>query len=140
MLASHVHCRNVGDGPVDELHGFREINAVTLAVADMVRSVAFYSDLGFPVVDGGEGTPFTTLQAGRSYVNLQLVERYVAPGEVWGRVIFWVDDVDAVYARALAGGHHPEFAPTDAPWGERYFHLRDPDGHELSFARRLAGD
>ena len=25
----------------------------------------------------------------------------------------------------------------DAPWGERYFHVRDPDGHELSFARLL---
>jgi uncharacterized glyoxalase superfamily protein PhnB len=27
--------------------------------------------------------------------------------------------------------------PADAPWGERYFQLRDRDGHELSFARRL---
>jgi len=27
--------------------------------------------------------------------------------------------------------------PADAPWGERYFHILDPDGHELSFARRL---
>ena len=31
----------------------------------------------------------------------------------------------------------PAPAPTDAPWGERYFHLRDPDGHELSFAKLL---
>jgi len=28
-------------------------------------------------------------------------------------------------------------SPDDAPWGERYFHIRDPDGHELSFARPL---
>jgi uncharacterized glyoxalase superfamily protein PhnB len=28
-------------------------------------------------------------------------------------------------------------APSDAPWGERYFHVTDPDGHELSFARPL---
>ena len=28
--------------------------------------------------------------------------------------------------------------PRDAEWGERYFHLTDPDGHELSFARPLA--
>ncbi|MGH8701888.1 MAG: VOC family protein, partial [Burkholderiales bacterium] len=27
--------------------------------------------------------------------------------------------------------------PADAPWGERYFHISDPDGHELSFARPL---
>jgi len=28
-------------------------------------------------------------------------------------------------------------APQDASWGERYFHMLDPDGHELSFARPL---
>src|SRR5438128_550362 len=27
--------------------------------------------------------------------------------------------------------------PRDAEWGERFFHLADPDGHELSFARPL---
>ena len=134
-MSSHVHCRPVGQ----DSSGFREINAVTLAVGDMDRAVAFYTDLGFPLVVGGEGTPFTTLRAGRSFVNLQLVEGWRAPAsaDVWGRVIFWVDDVDAVHERALAHGLRPEFAPTDAPWGERYFHLRDPDGHELSFARRL---
>jgi catechol 2,3-dioxygenase-like lactoylglutathione lyase family enzyme len=116
--------------------GFEEINAVTLAVADMDRSVAFYTDLGFPVVAGGAGTPFTTLRAGRSFLNLQLVEGF-GPVGVWGRVIVWVADVDALHGRAVAAGHRPESAPEDAPWRERYFHLRDPDGHELSFARRL---
>jgi uncharacterized glyoxalase superfamily protein PhnB len=53
-------------------------------------------------------------------------------------VIFWVADVDEMHARARRAGYSPEAAPTDAPWGERYFHLRDPDGHELSFARPLA--
>jgi uncharacterized glyoxalase superfamily protein PhnB len=57
---------------------------------------------------------------------------------IWGRVIFWVADVDAMYDRALEEGYAPETRPADAPWGERYFHLRDPDGHELSFARPLA--
>jgi hypothetical protein len=27
--------------------------------------------------------------------------------------------------------------PRDASWGERYFHMLDEDGHELSFARQL---
>jgi uncharacterized glyoxalase superfamily protein PhnB len=52
-------------------------------------------------------------------------------------VIFHVEDVDAVYDRALEHGLHPEAAPRDAEWGERYFHISDPDGHELSFARLL---
>jgi uncharacterized glyoxalase superfamily protein PhnB len=29
-------------------------------------------------------------------------------------------------------------APADAIWGERYFHITDPDGHEISFAMLLA--
>jgi uncharacterized glyoxalase superfamily protein PhnB len=33
-------------------------------------------------------------------------------------------------------GFHPD-SPQDASWGERYFHLADPDGHELSFARPI---
>ena len=34
-------------------------------------------------------------------------------------------------------GFHPD-SPQDASWGERYFHLPDPDGHELSFARPIS--
>jgi uncharacterized glyoxalase superfamily protein PhnB len=54
-----------------------------------------------------------------------------------GRVIFYVTDVDALYERALAAGYQPATVPRDAEWGERFFHLVDPDGHELSFARLL---
>ena len=52
-------------------------------------------------------------------------------------IIFYVADVDALYDRALAAGSQPVTAPRDAEWGERFFHLIDPDGHELSFARPL---
>jgi uncharacterized glyoxalase superfamily protein PhnB len=50
-------------------------------------------------------------------------------------VVFWVDDVDAMYRRALAAGFTPETSPADASWGERYFHIRDASG--VSFARPL---
>ena len=52
-------------------------------------------------------------------------------------MIFHVADVDAFRGRALAAGCRPSTAPRDAEWGERFFHLSDPDGHELSFARPL---
>ena len=52
-------------------------------------------------------------------------------------MIFHVADVDALYGRALAAGRRPAAAPRDAGWGERFLHLTDPDGHELSFARPL---
>ena len=114
------------------------ISAVTLAVSDMATSVAFYGDLGFALRYGGADQPFTSFVVGAGFLNLQLDPDHAPVAAIWGRVIFWVDDVDAVHARAVAAGHHPATSPADAPWGERYFHLRDPDGHELSFARPLA--
>ena len=112
------------------------ISAITLATHDMQRAVRFYSALGFELLYGGEASSFTSLRAGAGYLNL-----IAAPDEKrwswWGRVIFHVDDVDALYERALAAGHEPSTRPRDAEWGERYFHLSDPDGHELSFARPL---
>ncbi len=118
------------------------ISAVTLLTADMAASVAFYAGLGFRVVVGGPDAAFTTFRSGGSeavpnFVNVQLDPAHDPTTPIWGRVIFWVDDVDAVHARAIAAGFPPEMAPSDAPWGERYFHLRDPDGHELSFARPI---
>jgi catechol 2,3-dioxygenase-like lactoylglutathione lyase family enzyme len=54
----------------------------------------------------------------------------------WGRMIFYVPDVDAMWVYLEGKGFHPE-SPRDASWGERYFHMADPDGHELSFARPI---
>jgi catechol 2,3-dioxygenase-like lactoylglutathione lyase family enzyme len=112
------------------------ISAVTLSTDDMARAVGFYRTLGFSLRSGGERSSFTSLHAGSGYLNLMA---RCAEGRQsgWGRVIFYVSDVDAFYARAVAAGFRPETAPTDAPWGERFFHLTDPDGHELSFARPL---
>jgi catechol 2,3-dioxygenase-like lactoylglutathione lyase family enzyme len=103
----------------------------------MPGAVRFYRALGFTVRYGGENAAFTSFHAGPSYLNL-----IAMPPERrwswWGRVIFHVADVDAVYRQALAQGLAPEFAPMDADWGERYFHITDPDGHEISFAKPLA--
>jgi catechol 2,3-dioxygenase-like lactoylglutathione lyase family enzyme len=114
-----------------------QISAVTLVTADMARAYAFYTALGFVVRYGAADAAFTSFVVGRGFLNLQLDPAHEPGRRVWGRVIFWVDDVDAVHDRALAAGLRPEDEPADAPWGERYFHLRDPDGHELSFARPL---
>ena len=54
-------------------------------------------------------------------------------------MIFHVDDVDSMCEAALAAGYPPDLPPSDAPWGERYLHIADPDGHELGFAKRRAG-
>jgi catechol 2,3-dioxygenase-like lactoylglutathione lyase family enzyme len=129
---------------LDAVEGDREpveaISAVTLRTSDMGASVAFYRAMGFQLLYGGPGAPFTSFRAGPGYLNLQADHAAPATGANWGRVVLWVDDVDRAYRRALDSGLTPEAAPADAEWGERYFHLRDPDGHELSFARPSRDD
>jgi catechol 2,3-dioxygenase-like lactoylglutathione lyase family enzyme len=111
------------------------ISAVTLATTDMAKAMAFYTALGFEIAHGNAG--FTSFRIGDGYLNLALRDGYVA-GPTWGRVIFYVADVDRVYETALEAGLEPDTQPRDAEWQERYFHILDPDGHELSFARPLA--
>jgi catechol 2,3-dioxygenase-like lactoylglutathione lyase family enzyme len=112
------------------------ISAVTLAVRDMARAVDFYgAKVGLELLYGGATASFTSFRVGDAYLNLLLAPE--GGWTWWGRVIFHVDDVDALYRRLVDMGVTPSTIPEDAPWGERYFHINDPDGHEVSFARPL---
>jgi catechol 2,3-dioxygenase-like lactoylglutathione lyase family enzyme len=113
-----------------------KISAVTLTVASMRNSVRFYRDvLGMEIIYGGEDDCFSSLRTkDERGPILNLEQGRSVPG--WGRLIFYVADVDAICAYLREKGFHPE-SPRDASRGERYFHMPDPDGHELSFARPL---
>ena len=113
----------------------QRISAVTFAVRNMARSVVFYRDqVGLTLLYGGETAEFTSFQVGDNYLNIMLNAAEIS---WWGRTIFYVDDVDALHRKLVNLGLSTDTAPQDASWGERYFHITDPDGHELSFARRL---
>ena len=118
--------------------GIRSISAVTFVTSDMARAVRFYESLGFSLAYGGETDAFTSFRIGEGHLNLARANDQ-PPSTGGVRVIFYVDDVDAMYAHVLLQGLAPEAPPRDAAWGERYFHLTDPDGHALSFARPLRG-
>ncbi len=109
------------------------ISALTLATHDMSRSVRFYTALGFEISYGGTTAAFTSFRVGAQHLNV-IADAEDRRWSWWGRVVFYVDDVDAFHANASARGLAPEAPPRDAEWGERYFHIVDPDGHELSFA------
>jgi uncharacterized glyoxalase superfamily protein PhnB len=89
--------------------------------------------MGFEIIHGGDDAAFTSFRAGIGFLNLvaQPAER---KWSWWGRVTLYHSDVDSLHARVIAAGYRPDTAPRDATWGERFFHLTDPDGHELSFA------
>ena len=109
------------------------ISAITLATHDMARAVRFYRALGFEIIYGGDAAGFTSFRAGRGYLNL-IAQSPETQWSWWGRVIFYHSDVDALHAAIVKAGYCPSTAPRDAEWGERFFHITDPDGHELSFA------
>lgn len=111
------------------------ISAVTLATSDMASAVHFYQMLGFVLKSGGPSNTFTSFSLGDSSLNLAATTHRSI--HWWGRLIFYVSDVDGLYQKALYAGLKPKFSPRDGAWGERYFHINDMDGHELSFAKPL---
>lgn len=124
---------NKAGSSIEQCRDDRGISAITLATHNMSRAVRFYRILGFEVVYGGDDAAFTSFRAGTNYLNLiaQPAERNWS---WWGRVIFYHSDVDSLHASVVAAGYRPDTAPRNGEWGERFFHLTDPDGHELSFA------
>ena len=117
-----------------------KISAVTLLVSDMSKSVEFYSKIpNFKMVFGGHDKEFTSFlieDKTKSYLNLKLNETRSTD---FGRIIFYVDNVDELLAymqddQTISGLGKLESKPLDASWGERFFHVLDPDGYKLSFA------
>ena len=113
-----------------------KISAITLTVANMRRSVCFYRDvLGMEVIYGGEEGCFSSLRTKDAQDPIFNLEQGHSVTK-WGRLIFYVADVDQFWTYLQGKGFQPA-SPQDASWGERYFHMPDPDGHELSFAHPL---
>ena len=127
-------------GALETVEIIESISAVTFVTQDMATATSFYTALGFDLARGGGKSNFSTFRAGLQYLNLSVEiqsERKISNQALWGRAIFYVSDVDEIYRRAKRADLKPSFAPKDASWGERYFHISDPDGNELSFARRI---
>ena len=123
-----------------------KISAVTLLVSNMKRSVDFYSKIpDFKIVYGGSEAQFTSFlidNAVKSYLNLKLNKTHSTD---FGRIIFYTDDVDELFAymqddKIISELGKFESKPEDAVWGERFFHMLDPDGYKLSFATPLGDE
>jgi catechol 2,3-dioxygenase-like lactoylglutathione lyase family enzyme len=141
------------------------ISAITLKVKDMEKSCLLYSKIpGFMLTYGGERSDsFTTFKVGKgnnaAYLNLELIgydgsyddDFYnksntlgkIKGSEDFGRIIFHAEDVDQLYSYMKNNDYISksivfENEPMNAPWGERFFHIREPNGYQLSFAQPLS--
>jgi catechol 2,3-dioxygenase-like lactoylglutathione lyase family enzyme len=143
------------------------ISAITLRVKDMEKSCTLYSKIpGFSLTYGGKASDrFTTFEIGKgskttTYLNLESIEkeeeekdssdfykksnlgRKMKGSEDFGRIIFHSENVDKLFSYMKQDEYISksivfENEPTNAPWGERFFHIREPNGYQLSFAQPL---
>jgi catechol 2,3-dioxygenase-like lactoylglutathione lyase family enzyme len=117
------------------------LDLIGLVVEDMGRSLAFYRELGLDIPGDGDGQPHveTTLPGGvRLAWDTQETIRSFDPewqpanGGPQIGLAFRLDspaDVDAAYGRLVSLGYDGHKPPWDAPWGQRYALVRDPDGN-----------
>jgi PhnB protein len=121
-----------------------------LYVADVIQAVAFYQQ-----VLGAQQMPQDGLAPGSEETMVELrvgaavfqIQQFGQEGEqissgCWSvpksvTLHLRVEDCDAVVTRALARGAELIAAPNNMVWGERYARIRDPFGHEWSFAQPL---
>jgi catechol 2,3-dioxygenase-like lactoylglutathione lyase family enzyme len=117
-----------------------EITAVVVEIVakDLARSLAFYRLLGLTVPEpdgphvevelpGGNRLAFDTEE------TIEGMHPGWTPPPSAGRValafgVATPPEVDELYERLTADGHPGELAPFDAPWGQRYATVADPDG------------
>lgn len=116
-----------------------EISAVAVTAADLPRAVAFYELLGFRFPAFGpeevhvqtEGVP--ALMIDEHVFMTGLLGEPPRPGN-HAAIALRADapaGVDEAVARVSAAGHTVVSAPFDAPWGQRYATVADPDGYRI---------
>jgi catechol 2,3-dioxygenase-like lactoylglutathione lyase family enzyme len=125
-------------------------DALGIVVADMAASLAFYRRLGLDVPDDAESAPHAEvpLPGGtRLMIDTQDTVRSYNPswtppsGGHGVSLAFACDDpadVDATHDSLVAAGHRSHLAPWDAPWGQRYAIVLDPDGNPVDLFAALS--
>lgn|SRR5689334_18782513 len=115
-----------------------EAVVIEIVTGDLQRSLDFYRLLGLAVPGAAEPHVEVALPGGnRLAFDTEEVISGMHPG--WtppvsaGRVSLAFGlgspaEVDAHYERLTGAGHPGVLAPFDAPWGQRYATVRDPDG------------
>jgi catechol 2,3-dioxygenase-like lactoylglutathione lyase family enzyme len=124
------------------------IDAVSLVVSDLERTVAFYRALGCDLPDppGAGGHLDADLGNFRLLIDTEEIARSFDPaweGSGSGRVTLAArcdspSEVDRLHDELSALGSGSQLAPFDAFWGQRYATVLDPDGIRVDLYAELA--
>lgn len=119
------------------------VTFITLAVADLARSRAYYEALGWELQSAMEDVAFYAMngskfalfslkglarETGRSVNDLKTGAMTLAQNQISP------DEVDAVFAHAVACGAMPVTEPFKTDWGGYSSYVADSDGHLWEFA------
>ncbi len=122
-------------------------DALGIVASDVGATVAFYSLLGFDFGDATDGGHVEAPMGGGLRLMIDTEDMAVSLGD-WqaptgdGRVTLALvcdspADVDAAHARVVAAGYRSRTDPFDAPWGQRYATVLDPDGNAIDLFASL---
>lgn len=123
-----------------------ELDAVGVIATDLGKTVAFYELLGCERSFDAEGhvevefasgfrlmfdavatvESFSTYEPATGGRNVGLAFRCSSP-----------DEVDELFARVVGAGHRGHVEPFDAPWGQRYATVLDPDANPVDLFASL---
>ncbi len=108
---------------------------------DLQRSLAFYRLVGLSVPEP-QGVPHVAVGLpGGNTLSFDTEETIAGMHPGWApqghsgnrlALAFGVDspeEVDALFEKVTAAGHDGPLKPYDAPWGQRYATVADPDGN-----------
>lgn len=126
-----------------------QLNAIGLVTTDLEASLRFYRLLGLDIPADAETQPHVEVVAGGlrlMWDTVEVVESFGGPytpptGDSRVSLAFECDSparVDEVWA-LLANAGHGEVEPFDAPWGQRYATVKDPDGNGVDLFAPLPG-
>lgn len=119
------------------------LNFIGILTGDLAGSLRFYRALGVPVPDGLDDAPHVEVAFDSglrlAWDPIETVRSFNPDAELPvgpGRVSLAFEqatpaDVDRTYASLVTAGATGEVEPFDAPWGQRYATVLDPDGNSV---------
>jgi glyoxalase family protein len=129
-----------------------KLGFIGIVVSDMAASLNFYRMLGVPIPEGQDGEP---------HVDARLEDGTVLAWDTVGMIRSFDPDyvrpsgghhialafdqggtqaVDDAYTRFVSAGYTGKIGPWDAPWGQRYATVMDPDGNAVDLYAALGAD
>lgn len=113
-----------------------KLNHVTIIVAELDRSIDFYTRLGLqPIVHAPPRYARFVLPGNEATFSIEVTPDARPMGPEQAQIFFECDDLDERCAALEQAGLVFVQPPTDMPYLWREARLRDPDGHDIRLYR-----